>query len=209
MIRGGVGIHAVSDDVDGIVAADERRAGLAGRQARLRVRIARGAALAEKEQQGYQGDRERPADNEKQGPVHDGAPAVFEAATPPEEGRLSMSDMALKTWVDEKKERAFLAIEEAGAQLAHIWFEAPELEEVIATLAARREELADAVPEELEGTYRKHFIANPNCIVIKNPNGPGKLFLIRHPGLGWLGFAISPPGALEVAKLLAADNGGA
>ncbi|HEX7915037.1 hypothetical protein [Rudaea sp.] len=63
---------------------------------------------------------------------------------------------------------------------------AAELDELITRAAARRATLEPA--QSLQPPQQTEAIVNPSWHTSPLPNGV--LFMLRHPGLGWLGFAL-------------------
>lgn len=109
-------------------------------------------------------------------------------------------DKSITISVDDEGQYAGIQIVDKGVLGEAVLLEAVELEQVIERLGFARDRLVDRIPDELDpGAYHKRVILNPNWTILDNPQGPGKLLLVRHPGYGWLGFTVLP----QVANLLA------
>jgi len=74
---------------------------------------------------------------------------------------------------------------------------AAELDELIARAAARRAMLEPAQPSQ--PPQQAEAMVNPAWHTSPLPNGV--LFMLRHPGLGWLGFALPHEHRVHLASL--------
>ena len=74
---------------------------------------------------------------------------------------------------------------------------AAELDELIAHAAARRATLEPA--QSAQPPEKTEAIVNPAWHTSPLPNGV--LFMLRHPGLGWLGFALPHEHRVHLASL--------
>ena len=72
-----------------------------------------------------------------------------------------------------------------------------ELDELIARAAVRRATLEPAQP--VQPPEKVEAIVNPAWHTSPLPNGV--LFMLRHPGLGWLGFALPHEHRVHLASL--------
>ncbi|MBS0584381.1 MAG: hypothetical protein JSS42_14895 [Proteobacteria bacterium] len=74
---------------------------------------------------------------------------------------------------------------------------AAELDELIARAAARRAMLEPA--QSVQPPEKAEAVVNPAWHTSPLPNGV--LFMLRHPGLGWLGFALPHEHRVHLASL--------
>jgi len=74
---------------------------------------------------------------------------------------------------------------------------AAQLDELIAAAAKRRAELSPA--HDMQPPAQCEAIVNPAWHTAPMPDG--LLFMLRHPGLGWLGFALAHEHRVHLATL--------
>jgi hypothetical protein len=113
-----------------------------------------------------------------------------------------MAQLAAKTTDDRK--HVHVEWREDGKPIGHILLTAAEVERHIHAMAEHRENLAEDVIRKLDpGKFRLHTVADPiwHSVTTEMDNG-GVTVALRHPGLGWLGFAFPPSAAAALGKLL-------
>jgi hypothetical protein len=97
-----------------------------------------------------------------------------------------------------------------GAPLAHqqhILGRPARIEEIIQELSDFRETLAPEVESYLPNGKRLFVTPEPVWEVSDEVREDGKVLLIRHPGLGWLGFIIPHDDCKRLAKKLTGKLG--
>lgn len=111
-----------------------------------------------------------------------------------------MSRITISTELGPHKLEAKILMDRDGETLAQAVFDASGLEAVIQILAARREQMAEAVPPCLEPGARVHGTQDPGWMVTRNDETTQ--LLLRHPGYGWIGFVLSKDDAAAIAREL-------
>lgn len=102
-------------------------------------------------------------------------------------------NMQISSGFDAEKQHVVLQINEGHKAWAHITLELPEFIEFIRSLANLRAMFAEQVPTDVEPGSRLDAVVNPAWMVmVDNPGLPkdAALLLLRHPGFGWLSFAL-------------------
>jgi hypothetical protein len=118
--------------------------------------------------------------------------------------------MQLQSGFNEAEQHVVLQINEGEKAWAHITLELPEFIEHIKKLAGLRTLFAEQVPADIDPGTRIEAINDPGWIVhAKNPGLPAGTVLLhlRHPGLGWLSFAIPAHEAKAMSETLAKAGG--
>jgi hypothetical protein len=77
-----------------------------------------------------------------------------------------------------------------------------QLEAMIQELSDLREALAPQVPASIAGGQRMFVTPEPIWDVSGEIRDDGKVLLLRHPGIGWLGFIIPHDDCRRLAKKL-------
>lgn len=108
-----------------------------------------------------------------------------------------MPKTELKIAADKARRHVVLEVGEAKATLA-----AAEAEARLHELAQARAELADRVPDDLDENARVEALFDP--LWRTSPQADGPALLVRHPGLGWLGFLFPPADAKAIGQSLVA-----
>jgi hypothetical protein len=104
--------------------------------------------------------------------------------TPATGGRL----VRLETFVD-------------GDSVSWVDLDGPGVDWLIENLAAARATLAEPVPVDLDPSADLTVTENPSWWVF-DPEPDGQTLVLRHPGLGWLGFLFDQDQAAEIAGWL-------
>ncbi len=89
------------------------------------------------------------------------------------------------------------ALDPSGAKVSGT-ADAADLDELIVALGSVRAALADVVPEELEPPARVATIRDPAWLT-ESQDGR-RIVCFRHPGYGWLAFALSELDAEDLAE---------
>lgn len=114
--------------------------------------------------------------------------------------------MTLRTGFDAARQHVLLQIEEGDKAWAHITLELPEFTDLQRDLARYRQQFSETVPMELEPGAKAEAAVDPRWQVMTgNPGLPegAVLLQIRHPGYGWLHFAVPEASARKMGKVLA------
>jgi hypothetical protein len=104
--------------------------------------------------------------------------------------------------ISDEKNMVVLEIQEDGEGRAAIYYERPELEDLIRNLSRLRAEMAEPVPDEIDPGTRIEALADPKWAVRIDLWDQGPLLFLRHPGLGWQSFAIPSGDARAMAEWL-------
>jgi hypothetical protein len=113
--------------------------------------------------------------------------------------------MRLKTWFDAAQQHVTLQIEEGEKKWAHVTLELPEFTDLMRGLARYRMQFAEQVPGSIDPGAKVEAIANPAWEVRSEvPGLPDRTALLhlRHPGYGWLSFAVPADEAREMGRAL-------
>lgn len=94
--------------------------------------------------------------------------------------------MHLKTGLSDDNSSASITLLMNELPLGNIVFQAPELEQLIQSLAQVRAVMAEPVAPDLDPGSRIAAIHDPAWRIRPMPP-QGVLLVLRHPGLGWLG----------------------
>lgn len=106
--------------------------------------------------------------------------------------------------VNDAKTAVVIRVVEDGREIDRWQMEAPELDQHIRALASHRAELAEQVPPSLDaGSLIQDVVTDPPINVSSTPTGVA-LLSYRHPGLGWLGLAVSRDAAEQLVQQLGA-----
>lgn len=113
---------------------------------------------------------------------------------------LERADIRLRLLDSDR--RLEVELDQGERKLVGFTLEAPELDRLIALLAGARAHMADPVPPTLDPGSRIAGVASPAWRVA-GPDGTGRQALaLRHPGFGWIGFALSAQEARALAAAL-------
>lgn len=115
--------------------------------------------------------------------------------------------MTLRLTFDEARQMVVLETAQEGVALAHITLELPELTDLMRSLMERRAAFAEPVPMEApDRTSRDTALVDPAWRITRS--GPDLLVLLqlRHPGYGWLNFALPAHEAAAMARYLTAPQ---
>ena len=88
-----------------------------------------------------------------------------------------------------------------GQSVSWVDLDGPGLDWLIENLAAARAALAEPVAAELDPNAPLAVTEDPNWWVF-DPDPQGQTLVLRHPGLGWLGFSFTQAQASEIAGWL-------
>lgn len=118
-----------------------------------------------------------------------------------------MGRMTPEMGLSEDRRLAIMELREDGVPLAHVTWEAPELEAVIDALMRLRANMAEPVPTTREPVYRLEVIENPQWDVPAVHSGAldRTVLALRHPGKGWLGFSLPRADAQKLGRALAGE----
>jgi hypothetical protein len=100
------------------------------------------------------------------------------------------------------------SVETDDASLAHqrpISDRAAKIEEIIQDLSDLREAFAPQVPTSIPAGKRLFVTPEPIWKISAEVRADGRVLLIRHPGMGWLGFIIPHNECERLAKKLTGD----
>lgn len=75
--------------------------------------------------------------------------------------------------------------------VGHIVHTAAELSELVALLANAREQMDPPIPEELDPNPRVTGTPETAFELRTAKSGQGKVLILRHPGHGWIGYALT------------------
>ncbi|GGH16174.1 hypothetical protein GCM10007036_16660 [Alsobacter metallidurans] len=107
----------------------------------------------------------------------------------------------LEIQISAAPDHATLSFQAEGSTLA-IQLDATDLDQLIYKLAKARAHLADGVPLQLEPVAIIEAVADPNWRVNRPIEGGFRPLLLRHPGFGWIGYALSQQSAAALVEQL-------
>jgi hypothetical protein len=111
-----------------------------------------------------------------------------------------MSRLQFELKVLEGGLHAWLSVSDEGGGSISGPLDAADMDEFIRILGTIRESLAEQVPLRLELPARVRCIIDPGWWC--DPKPKQRLLALRHPGYGWLGFALPTEQARKLAGLL-------
>lgn len=118
-----------------------------------------------------------------------------------------MPMMTLKTAVREAEQDVYVEMAMEGQPLAHMFFDASDVDTVIRQLADCRSKLSDQVPTELDPGSRLEAVVDPTWRTEAFREDPRfVVLLLRHPGLGWTSFVLPPNEVSSLGRWLV-DHG--
>ncbi len=124
-----------------------------------------------------------------------------------------MAKMALSVWTHQDRTHVVMRLDEDGKTVADILLDGPAADRHIRRVAGARGELTDEIPRSLTAGAGLETVADPVWRTAKPAQGEfdGVAVALRHPGLGWLSFALSPAEAraLAVSLIQRAEPGSA
>ena len=107
-----------------------------------------------------------------------------------------------------QRDRLFIQLEEGGKAPGQARLTAPDAEALLWGMAEARAELREEVVPELEPVFRIRSVDEPAWRV-SNPGPDGRRILaLRHPGFGWVAFAMRQDRADAIARGLRGDGAG-
>jgi hypothetical protein len=96
-----------------------------------------------------------------------------------------------------------LEIWEDERALAHIYLDAPSVDEAIRNLGTLREKLPDPIPEDLDPNARMEAVVSPVWKIPYPDQYEGhRTLALRHNRYGWLGFLLPEREAQAIADWL-------
>ena len=98
--------------------------------------------------------------------------------------------MELRHRLNDAKDEAILELLEDGKQLGWITFPAEDFDNLIEGLARMRAEMTPPVVPTLDLGSRIDAQIDPSWRIPDSCSEEGRVLVLRHPGLGWLGFLI-------------------
>lgn len=99
------------------------------------------------------------------------------------------------------KQATTLEMHVDGVPMAHMIFEAAELEGLIHDLGRGRAAMEEAVTPELDPGMRLEVIVDPVWRTMSDAEHGGSVLALRHPGLGWTSYFLP----VKEARALAAS----
>lgn len=115
-----------------------------------------------------------------------------------------MAKMTLKSILSDDRKTVTLELWDEEKPYAHIIYEAPEVALLIEQLAGHRAQMADEVVRELDPGALVRGTVDPVWVTQPTPasHPGGASVILRHPGLGWLGFLFPPNEAKKLGDWL-------
>ena len=113
--------------------------------------------------------------------------------------------VAVEAHLDTERAKATIQIVVDGEPLAHVIFDAPELEELLASLSVIRAQMAEGVPLTIDPGSRMLALVDPVWRHPHRTSPEGKALSLRHPGLGWLTFVFPDLEAEAIARYLSSN----
>lgn len=107
--------------------------------------------------------------------------------------------MSLRSWFDQKTQQVCIELIEGDQPIAHITLELPEFSTLLRNLGQLRTKFAEPVPRSLEPRARMDVNDLTAYSVISGPSEEGRVLAVRHPGYGWLAFAIPERGCSRIS----------
>jgi hypothetical protein len=108
--------------------------------------------------------------------------------------------MSLAVFAADEDETLVIQLERDDEVLGEVVLDGAAAEDHIDHVSRVRSQLADEVPQKLDPGSRLELLVGPNVAVQQTEGGVA--LAIRHPGLGWLGFLLSPEQARGLAEAL-------
>lgn len=117
-----------------------------------------------------------------------------------------MAKSGLKIFLEEGRQNLVIEMEIGGDTIGHVKYESIELADLMKQLAALRAKMPDPVPYELDPSPRLGVVIDAKHSVNDMAQYPGHTVLaFRHPGYGWIGFALDADRTRELAKQLTVE----
>lgn len=111
----------------------------------------------------------------------------------------------LEIQISASPDQCSLNLKVDGARIGGASMDAADLDQLIHKLAAARALLTDTVPLQLEPVAKVEAVRDP-CWRVNQPiEGGYRPLILRHPGLGWIGYALSERSATEMVEQLTAQ----
>lgn len=109
--------------------------------------------------------------------------------------------MAIRSFADDAREHVTIELWLNETPLGHILLEPSDAEQFLHEVAKHRATLSEKVTPMLDPGARLEAVVEPKWQVARQKDGSHGL-AIRHPGFGWLSFALSDDQAKALAKAL-------
>lgn len=113
--------------------------------------------------------------------------------------------MQLRTSFNAEKQFAQFQINEGERAWAHVTLELPEFSDFVQGMGRMRQLFTEPVAPDLDAGSRLEAVVDPRWRVMNqvpgHPAGSATL-LLRHPGFGWLGFALPQHEARALGEAL-------
>jgi hypothetical protein len=118
-----------------------------------------------------------------------------------------MGRMTYVVGLTDDMQTAVLQLNKNETGLAHMTFDAAELENLIHNLATVRAQMLETVPPDLDVGSRLSVVEHPAWKVpAKGTVQTGKAVLaLRHPGMGWLGFLLEADRLSKISAALSSS----
>jgi len=112
--------------------------------------------------------------------------------------------MKHRVGLDIEKDLGIFELWEDDKALAHILLDAPALDQLIFRLSQIRSAMRETVSPELDPGARIETIEEPAWRIPDKHSGDARklMLILRHPGLGWLGFLLEKTRALAISAAL-------
>jgi hypothetical protein len=111
-----------------------------------------------------------------------------------------MGDVSVKVGLNAARTMASIELVGDEQQALSAGLSANEVEAIIRALATVREQMTPEIPKVPEGQISTPM--DPLWQIPADQNTPEKTLLLRHPGLGWLGFYLPRWSSSAIAKAL-------
>ena len=111
-----------------------------------------------------------------------------------------MAEFKLLSRLTDDNTELVMEMHRDGQAVGHLQVTPAEVEILIRHLSDQREKMNEEVPRDLDVGTRLVCTKEPIFRVEADPDGV--ILALRHPGIGWLGFLLSPPLAAVLAVRL-------
>jgi hypothetical protein len=116
-----------------------------------------------------------------------------------------MPEMSVRAGLTEGGAQVILQIDRDGEGLAHVLYDAFELDDLLNILSKLRAGLPDPIPPTCDPGSRLAAVDRPAWRVIPpkiEAIGPRMMLVLRHPGFGWIASLFPPEIAREIGQAL-------
>ena len=116
-----------------------------------------------------------------------------------------MGDVTVKVGLDAARTMASIELVGDEQRVLSAGLSASEVEAIIRALAAVREQMTPEIPKVVPAGQIS-IPLDPLWQIPADQKTPEKTLLLRHPGLGWLGFYLPRWSSIAIAKALLTDS---